>query len=74
MIRAGVWEGIVTGSGGTEPRILATHDTRPVPGLSLQHNQKDDHWVLSLPIPPEAINEGVQTIVSHFQLWESRRQ
>ncbi|NNE53889.1 MAG: hypothetical protein HKN30_15985 [Sulfitobacter sp.] len=62
-IRAGVWEGILTGAGEEEPSIEATHQTRPVQGLKLQRNEAENYWLVSLPIPPEAISEGVQTIL-----------
>lgn len=61
-IRAGVWEGIVTGSGDTTPKIVAFHETRPVPGITFERGE-DNVWILRLPIPPEAVSEGVQTIV-----------
>ena len=62
-MKQGVWQGIITGMGEEEPRVEVTHETAIVPGIILTHNQSADHWTLSVPIPPEAIADGVQTLI-----------
>ncbi|MFK7834649.1 MAG: hypothetical protein AB8B60_00385 [Sulfitobacter sp.] len=59
----GVWQGIITGMGEDEPRIEVTHENTVVTDFILTHNQSADHWTLSIPIPPNAIADGVQTLV-----------
>lgn len=59
----GVWRGIITGMGEDSPRIEVTHEDTPVEGIILTHNQSADHWTLSVPIPPRAIADGVQTLL-----------
>ena len=59
----GVWQGLVTGSGDIRPALEVTHRTKPVPGVTLEHAPDADHWRLSIPIPPVAIADGVQTLI-----------
>ena len=60
-IRAGVWEGVLTGA-GTAPRIEAQHLGQPVPGLTVTPlpDRAGDHAV-RLPIPADLLSDGVQT-------------
>jgi hypothetical protein len=62
-IRAGVWEGVLSGAGAT-PRIEAQHLGQPVPGLTVTPlpDPAGDHAV-RLPIPAELLSDGVQTFV-----------
>ena len=62
-IRAGVWEGVLTGAGNA-PRIEAQHLGLPVPGLSVTPlpDRPGDHAV-RLPIPAALLSDGVQTFV-----------
>ncbi|NNK16812.1 MAG: hypothetical protein HKP51_07900 [Sulfitobacter sp.] len=62
-MKQGVWQGIITGMGEEEPRIEVTHEDTVVSDIILTHNQSADHWTLSVPIPPEAIADGVQTLI-----------
>lgn len=59
----GVWRGTITGMGEDTPRIEVTHEDDPVEGIILTHNESADHWTLSVPIPPKAIADGVQTLL-----------
>lgn len=59
----GVWQGILTGAGDTEPKITVTHEQRSVPDFKLVRNDKDDHWLLSIPVPAAAIADGIQVIM-----------
>ena len=62
-IRAGVWEGVLTGAGEV-PRIEAQHLGKPVPGLSVVPvpDARGAHAV-RLPIPADLLSDGVQTFV-----------
>jgi len=59
----GVWEGFVTGSGDTRPAIEVTHLERAVEGASLTEDAGNGRWVLRIPVPAEAIADGVQTFL-----------
>lgn len=59
----GVWQGIVTQSGNGTPDIEVTHQKEVLSGVTLQHDEVAEHWLLSIPIPPEAITDGVQTLI-----------
>jgi hypothetical protein len=62
-MKEGVWQGIITGMGEDAPRIEVTHESIALPDIVLTHNQSADHWTLSIPIPPQAIADGVQTLL-----------
>lgn len=62
-MKQGVWQGIITGMGEDKPQIEVTHEDRDVPNIILTHNQSADHWTLSVPIPPDAIADGIQTLL-----------
>jgi len=64
-MRNGVWEGIVTGNGdkGARPDIRVSHLDASVAGVTLTEELEKGHWILRIPIPTEAITDGVQTFV-----------
>ncbi|OAN77214.1 hypothetical protein A8B82_13520 [Sulfitobacter sp. EhC04] len=62
-MRQGVWQGVITGTGDDAPKIRVTHQNQVVEGVDLVRNDKADHWLLSITIPPEAISDGVQTLM-----------
>lgn len=53
----------MTGAGSEPPEIDVTHHDKPVDGITLEENKKTGFWVLSVPIPPEAVSDGVQTLL-----------
>jgi hypothetical protein len=63
-IRAGVWEGVLTGAGAAPPKLTVLHQERPVAGVTVQPvpGRAGDHAV-RVPIPTEALSEGVQTFL-----------
>ncbi len=62
-IRAGVWEGILTGVAG-EPALEVLLLEQPVPGVSVTPApDKPGAWAVSVPIPLDALSEGVQTFL-----------
>jgi hypothetical protein len=70
-MRDGAWEGTVKGAGkgagtpGARPDIGVRYLDRPVAGIELHEDREAGHWTLRIPIPPEAIGDGVQTFVIH---------
>lgn len=65
QLRNGVWEGIVTGQSGegAQPDIQVLYLNAPVPGVDLVEDRKNGHWTLRIPIPPQAVADGVQTFL-----------
>jgi hypothetical protein len=59
----GVWQGVVTGSGDVRPVIEVTHQDTLVAGIKLEQTGTAGQWHLSIPIPAEAIADGVQTLI-----------
>lgn len=76
-IRAGVWEGMLTGA-GAQPRVTVTVLGEEVPGVTLSAlPDAPGVHALRIPIPASAISEGVQTflilggdgaVLGHFTL------
>ena len=63
--REGVWEGLVRGTGdaGARPDIRVTYMDSPVSGVELSEDRDQSGWLLRVPIPQEAIADGVQTFL-----------
>ena len=61
----GVWEGVLTRTAkdAPAPAIRVTHLDAPVNGVDIKEDAQAGHWVLRLPIPAEAIADGVQTLL-----------
>jgi hypothetical protein len=59
-LRAGRWEGVLRGSQDT-PEVEAMHDGRSLDGLTVV--QSDDGWAMSVPVPADVLNEGMQVIL-----------
>jgi hypothetical protein len=64
-LRAGVWEGVLRAEpGGAAPEVEVMHLDQRVPGATLASlPDRPGHWALRVPIPVQAISEGVQTFV-----------
>ena len=61
-IRAGVWEGVLTGP--ADPAIEVLHLEHPVPGHSATPiPDRPGEWLVRVPIPAELLTEGVQTFL-----------
>ena len=58
----GVWEGILDSPGGTPPELQVMWRDDVVGGVTLAE-ASDGTWQLRVPIPVEAISDGVQTFV-----------
>lgn len=65
---SGVWEGVLemTPENATPTDIVVRHLGTEVPGLSISQDDINQgrYWV-KLPIPVEAIGDGIQTFVFH---------
>jgi len=62
-MQQGVWQGIITQTGTDTPKIDVSHHKHPVADVTLTHDSAANHWVLSFPIPADAIADGVQTLI-----------
>lgn len=62
-LRAGVWEGVIS-SAKDSPEIIVVHLEKMLAGVSVQAlpNQVGE-FLLSVPIPANLLNDGVQTFV-----------
>ncbi len=63
-MQTGLWQGVLPGA-SDEPRISVIHLGRPVENMRLQPGKEESTWVLEITIPPEAICDGVQTLLIH---------
>ena len=64
VLRQGIWHGVLTGRNGTDtPQISVTHEGKEVAEVTLEAEGTEGHWHLSFALPPEAIADGVQTLV-----------
>jgi len=62
-IRAGIWEGVLSGI-DTAPDIEVLLLERPVPGATATALPGvAGSWAVRVPIPAEALNDGVQTFL-----------
>ena len=62
-LEGGIWQGIVSGSGDSEPQLSVTHLETPVPDVTLIAAEEAGGWLLRIPVPADAIADGVQTIL-----------
>ncbi|WP_212523790.1 hypothetical protein [Actibacterium sp. MT2.3-13A] len=64
-IRAGVWEGVLTGAPeGPAPRLEVLHQDAPVEGVRLSADPSaPGRFRVAVPIPAELLSDGVQTFV-----------
>ena len=62
-IRAGVWEGILSGP-TTPPALTVTLLEQTLPGVQIQPlSGKPGDWLVKVPIPANVLSDGVQTFV-----------
>ncbi|WP_298915748.1 hypothetical protein [uncultured Roseobacter sp.] len=62
-MQGGIWEGLVTGAGDTKPKLSVTHLENPLEDVTLTEAREAGGWLLQIPVPSEAIADGVQTIL-----------
>ena len=62
-IRAGIWEGILSGQ-PEAPALEVVLLDAALPGLTVTPvPDRAGEWAIRIPIPPEALSEGVQTFL-----------
>ncbi len=63
--RNGIWAGLISNAPGTgaRPDISVMFRDQPVPGVELHEGEAAGEWILQVPIPAEAIADGVQSFV-----------
>lgn len=63
----GRWEGTVSRTDGSplvdKPNLAITLDERPVRDVSMTRDEAAGTWALVVPIPAEAISDGIRTIL-----------
>jgi len=62
-MREGVWQGLVQQNGSGVPQITVTHLGTAVPDVKIEETGTDRQWLIQVPIPIEAIADGVQVFV-----------
>lgn len=61
-MRQGIWEGMIQQTGTGVPQIAVTHLNTTVPDVQVTE-QGDGAWLVQVPIPADAIADGVQVFV-----------
>lgn len=61
-MQQGLWQGLITDA-VEEPQIDVTHLNTPVEGIKLKVHTTPGTWALEIPIPTDAIADGVQTLI-----------
>lgn len=62
-MRAGIWSGVVTQAGNGIPQVSVSHLGTEVAGVQLSETDSANEWLLRVPVPAEAISDGVQTFL-----------
>ncbi|GHG81823.1 hypothetical protein [Pseudodonghicola xiamenensis] len=64
-MRNGRWEGRLTGArtSGARPDVRAAYLDRPVDGVELTESETPGSWELIVPVPEEAVADGVHTVL-----------
>ncbi|WP_264211576.1 hypothetical protein [Leisingera thetidis] len=63
--RNGIWEGKISNApaSGARPDITVMFQDEPVAATTLAEGQTGGEWLVSVPVPAEALADGVQTFV-----------
>ncbi|MBU3032946.1 hypothetical protein [Tritonibacter mobilis] len=63
--RSGTWEGRIENAptSGARPQIIVRYLDREVSGVTLKEAEAPGCWALTIPVPIEAVSEGVQSFV-----------
>lgn len=62
QMRAGVWEGVLTGTQET-PHLLVTHQNNPVADVRVTQSDAENTWLVQVPIPASCIADGLHTVL-----------
>ncbi len=78
QLRAGVWEGVLTGAGETEPVLTFRQDAEILSGLEVSAGENGT-WIVRAPIPADRISDDIQTftimaaddvtVLAHFAIF-----
>lgn len=65
LFREGVWEGLLAASrkDAPPPEITVSLNGAPVRGVTVAQAGEPGRWVVRIPIPVEAVGDGVQTVL-----------
>jgi len=63
QIRAGVWHGELDGAADAAPQVSVVHHGAEIAGVREQFDSARQTWQITVPIPPEAISDGLQSFV-----------
>jgi len=65
LFREGVWEGLLAASrkDAPPPEITVSLNGAPVRGVTVAQAGAPGRWVVRIPIPVEAVGDGVQTVL-----------
>ncbi|WP_323768297.1 hypothetical protein [Antarctobacter sp.] len=63
--RDGVWEGLLVAEPGNDrpPEVVASFEERPVHGVVVADTADKNRWVVEVPVPVEAVGDGVRTVL-----------
>ncbi|MBY6066063.1 hypothetical protein KUW17_04875 [Leisingera aquaemixtae] len=63
--RNGIWEGKISNApaSGAKPDITVMFQDQPVGSVILTEGQTEGDWLVAIPVPAEALADGVQTFV-----------
>ena len=62
-LQAGIWRATLGDAGTSAPAVTACHDGRALPDLHCTPGDQAGMWLISLPVPTDILNDGLQTIV-----------
>ncbi|MEP2919812.1 hypothetical protein [Sulfitobacter sp.] len=64
QMRQGIWEGVLTGAAkGVLPKLDVTHQGAQVPDVTVSAAEDGNGHIVTIPIPPQAISDGMQTLL-----------
>ncbi|MBN9889948.1 hypothetical protein [Salipiger abyssi] len=63
--REGLWEGLLVAEdrAAPPPEITVTLNDGPVRGVSVAQTDEEGRWAVEVPVPVEALGDGVQTFL-----------
>lgn len=72
--RNGTWEGRLSSASASaeRPGITVMFQDQPVQDVQLHEGERDGEWTLRVPVPAEAVADGVQTFVIFDDAGNSR--
>lgn len=63
-IRAGIWEGVLSGATAQAPKLQVLHLEKPLSGVAVMPVPgREGEFAVRVPIPAEVLSEGVQTFL-----------